>query len=110
MTFSQHKYGDTSLNVKCNSSELEEIISVVIDKMSEFFLASQFYSALINYLDQNEYFEKERNTSYSRIVLNYEQEKRVNEVLWNMILTKRIMINLFPCRNYSTTETELIKL
>lgn len=109
-TYSRHKYGDTQLSLKCESSEFEEIISVVVDKMPEFFLVSQFYSTLIDYLDQNALFKKENNTSYSKIILDYEQEKRVNEVLWNMILTKKLMINLFPCRRYSTSETELIKL
>lgn len=95
-------YGATFLPLKCSELELKNIVYNSIDKLDESFSFKQLCSQIKSDAEAENLFEKENNTEYSSILLNYRDRKTIQLVIWEMIWNRKLMIDLSIDENRSS--------
>ena len=86
-----------ALPVKCDKGQFKNIIQEIVFERDGISF-SAIKNGFIMKIDGLNLFAKEPNTEYLTINLNYEDEREISKILWEMILNKELFLD-FSDRN-----------
>lgn len=99
--------GDKSLKLKCDDTELENLVREVVSDYKSFVSIINIESNLMLAFEHRKLFEKEANTTYSSIKLTLYDQIRINKILSQMIMSGQLIINLIGPKYYSGNGIEV---
>lgn len=100
--------GKIKLSLKCDESQVEEIVSQIIDTYNSVFTFRQLCKRVTDKVDELDLFCKQPNTNYQEIALDKNTTLLIHNFVWKKIWDRELVIDLIN-DEYESTE-KCIKL
>ncbi len=100
----------SALPLKCSDDELRSIVEDFIEQSDFDFIFNSLCCYIIDLAKQKDLFDKEPNTKYNEIELVGTDIKRINLIIWDMIWSRKIIIDFSKDKYTGNNDYKFIKL